>query len=294
MKSMARATQESGYFYGYVGCKVGDSACLRAKSANDIVAAQVLTAKKITLTHPLEVFIPFTPVHYPHGPIPIQPMEAFEQGLYKKVPMMFGSVYQDGLLFIYRAAPNPVTDLQYVGVISLMFVEDAPKVLVRYPPSPIVGDKRPLLSDITTQWVFGCSNRYFLSQILYDNPNPIYFYVFNHSLSWKGWGPLYPYCEGKVCHGAELPYLFDPPLEGTGVQFNPAEVQMSANLRAMWTNFAKSGNPNKPVSVSPAWLPFTNATKIRMDIMAPTNKLAANYQGSECDFWDTIGYHHGW
>jgi hypothetical protein len=44
---------------------------------------------------------------------------------------------------------------------------------------------------------------------------------------------------GIVCHGSELPFLFDS--LGDYFNFTAAETQLSAQLRQYWTNFVLSG-----------------------------------------------------
>ena len=37
----------------------------------------------------------------------------------------------------------------------------------------------------------------------------MYLYWFDHAFEeLGGWGPNYTYCEGHVCHGEELPFVF--------------------------------------------------------------------------------------
>jgi hypothetical protein len=42
-----------------------------------------------------------------------------------------------------------------------------------------------------------------------DSAVSAFMYRFNHSWSFNGWGPRYPFCEGHVCHGSELPFVFE-------------------------------------------------------------------------------------
>ena len=47
-----------------------------------------------------------------------------------------------------------------------------------------------------------------------------------------------------VQHGAELPYLFDNPFNHLGEIFYPQECEFRHEIKEMWVNFARTGNPS--------------------------------------------------
>jgi para-nitrobenzyl esterase len=71
-------------------------------------------------------------------------------------------------------------------------------------------------------------------------------YRFNRNVSFGPavWGPLFglPQCVAKVCHTAELPFVFGSGLAGW--QLDARERAFSDAVVAMWTNFAHTGDPN--------------------------------------------------
>ncbi|RZF39081.1 hypothetical protein LSTR_LSTR006618 [Laodelphax striatellus] len=76
-----------------------------------------------------------------------------------------------------------------------------------------------------------------------------YFYVFRHKTRSNDFRPL-----EKSGHGEELPYVFGVPLDTSGdsqyqVSYNTPEKVLSEYIMTLWTNFAKSGNPNIPKRV---------------------------------------------
>ncbi len=74
---------------------------------------------------------------------------------------MIGTVSEEALLFIYKADPTKkINDAEYIAAITYLFTTDAAKVLLEYPPKPIVGDKRPALAVVGTDYIFTCSTRY--------------------------------------------------------------------------------------------------------------------------------------
>jgi carboxylesterase type B len=62
-----------------------------------------------------------------------------------------------------------------------------------------------------------------------------------------------------------------------------------------WTNFARTGNPNKGAnSVSTLWPKFDVSQLQDMKFIAPNSIVEQDFKQENCDFWDSIGYHHGW
>ncbi len=84
----------------------------------------------------------------------------------------------------------------------------------------------------------------------------VYEYLFNHSLSFDGWGPDYAFCDGHVCHGAELPFIFQSPSR-MNMSFTSDEQVMADSMTLAWGNFAHSGNPNQPTPLDLAWASYT-------------------------------------
>jgi carboxylesterase type B len=80
---------------------------------------------------------------------------------------MIGTVSEEALLFIYKADPNKkINDAEYIAALGYLFTSDAAKVLVEYPPTPIVGDKRPALGVLGTDYIFTCPTRYVMNRHL--------------------------------------------------------------------------------------------------------------------------------
>jgi carboxylesterase type B len=74
--------------------------------------------------------------------------------------------------------------------------------------------------------------------------------------------------------------------------FTAGEAMLSTKMVYYWTNFAHSGNPNKPISVTPEWPLYDAVGDQNMQLTIPpyvNSKLLAPF----CDFWDSIGYSHG-
>lgn len=64
-----------------------------------------------------------------------------------------------------------------------------------------------------------------------------------------------------VQHGAELPYLFDNTFNHMGESFEPQECEFRHEIKEMWVNFAKKGNPS---SAKHEWKPFSGEDRQTM------------------------------
>ena len=191
--------------------------------------------------------------------------------------LIVGTLSEEAVFFIYEGWGKPVTPATYAEVVLATFVENALKVLEHYPPDSVT-DVRPLLSRIATQWVFACSNRVF------SRKAASYSYVFGYPLDFDGWGNE-TYCNGHVCHGGELPFLF----ESAWTNFTDAGRRVSQSMATYWTNFAKSQDPNEPIRVDTQWPRLSSGNEKYMYFQDPL-QVRENYLKNDCDFWDNIGY----
>ncbi|XP_071097828.1 acetylcholinesterase-like [Haliotis cracherodii] len=116
----------------------------------------------------------------------------------------------------------------------------------------------------------------------YSKINPTYLYGFNHRIS----SNPYPAWIGAT-HSYETELVFGLPLNAS-LGFTPEEETLSRRMMTYWTNFAKSGNPNSPVSVPVTWPAYdnTNMNYLKLDV---GSKLATG-QGrhQECTFVNNL------
>nr|XP_039252972.1 uncharacterized protein LOC120330182 [Styela clava] len=96
-------------------------------------------------------------------------------------------------------------------------------------------------------------------------------------------------------HAQELPYVFGEPLRRTINDriWNSTADELSLQMITYWTNFAKSGDPNSPVSDAIngiRWDPYTNNGKEYMELnfhMNPNNSKA-DYKPYEMELWNDL------
>ncbi|CAF2651667.1 unnamed protein product [Rotaria sp. Silwood2] len=257
-------------------CSFNDIACFRAATVDNITAAQEIVNGKITSLEVLLLFEPWVPVIdniIVHG----QLYETIQNLSFPIKPLIMGTVTDEGLVFIYNKWNQPILPKLYAEIAFAFFRGKALKVLERYPPVG-EGDQRSLLSQIATQWVFACPTRIFARKAA------LYSYVFGYPLN-SDKKKNEDICNGHVCHGDELSYLF----ESNWINFTDAGQRVSQSIANYWTNFAKTQNPNQPLSVPIQW-PIGNNTYEKYMYFQDPLQVKDNYLEDDCDFWDQIGY----
>jgi len=254
----------------------------------------MITAKKINIDRPIENFLPWTPT-VDGKMIPMHIFDALKAGAFKSVPMIVGDVSEDAYLFVFQAFNYSLSTLDYEAIVTAIFLEDSLSVTDEYPPEPVLGDKRPQLAILGTDYIFECVTRYVFTQIFQQKNSNLYLYQFDHALPGGIWGQANPYCAGHVCHGIELPFVFYSELIAPLLNFTNDEVNLAQNLIGYWTNFARSSDPNMglytPVVNWPKWNPGDSKN---IHFATPKPDIESHLRKDNCDYWDTIGYVHGW
>lgn len=259
-----------------LNCSYTDIRCFREASYQKIIAAQKVVNMMLTSLRILLFFEPWVPVIdnlIVHG----QTMDMIQNVSFPLKPLIIGTLTEEAVLYVYEGWHNPVDSKQYVEVLLATFNRNALKVLERFPPKQ-TNDQRPLLASLGTRWVFACSNRVFARKAA------TYTYTFGYPLDFDGWENL-TFCNGHVCHGSELPYVF----ESGWVNFTDAGRQLATNLVTYWTNFGKTHDPNQPVTPSLSWPKASSNHEPYMFFQNPL-QVDENYLKDDCDFFDTIGY----
>jgi len=210
------------------------------------------------------------------------------EGSYHKVPVVFGTTSAEGIIFIRRAFQTPLTDLDYIGLLTTIFKNRALDVLSLYSPFPPGADKRPILTELANDYVFLAMQRHLMDRMNLVNQHPIYYWHFNRSFSFDGWGPNYTYCQPLSCHGINIVFLFQ-----SAPEFNREEIILSNEMIKYYANFIKSGDPNKG-NLSPKlnWPSFSMQTKYHMQFQTPSF-LGSRLLEAKSNFWDRVGYHYG-
>ncbi|XP_060601718.1 neuroligin-2-like [Ruditapes philippinarum] len=126
-----------------------------------------------------------------------------------------------------------------------------------------------------------------------------YFYVFDHksSLDLRN-----IWLKGSN-HATELPYVFGLPdamkvaaglPPGSPITLTPTEMKFSSVVMKLWTNFAKTGNPNLPtkddVQEVPSWPQYdiNSQSYLEFSLNMTTESVKNHFSGSRIEFWTTL------
>jgi acetylcholinesterase/cholinesterase len=296
--------QLSDQVVAFVNCSgSSELTCLRTKTWQQILEAQVRSKPPALPWEMLDLFMPWTPM-VDGDELPVAPLTASQTGAFSKVPIMLGSVANDTLMFIFEAFTTPVPKVEYLLAIEAIFgPKYGTEILKLYGPPPDNqthdGDVRPFLSTLANDYIFYCSNRYFASG--YSKSTPTYKYVFEHLPSYEQFfeHDWYPECDNYTCHGSELPMLFNTIYmvpEPDVPTLTENEVVLSAQMQTIFANFAKSGDPNKPSAIPlrtgqpPVVVPrFSNVTSLDLRLDIPTSTFD-HHRSKFCEYFDSIGY----
>ncbi|XP_061171374.1 neuroligin-4, Y-linked-like isoform X3 [Saccostrea echinata] len=121
-----------------------------------------------------------------------------------------------------------------------------------------------------------------------------YFYAFTHATvsdtaQYHNWT--------SAVHGDELAYIFGAPLvEGVtpfSDKFTPMEKEISKTMMSYWTNFAKTGDPNKhdgeltfeqKIRSSPGWPKYDRNQQMFLHFGSNTS-VSSHYRGKQLSLW---------
>ena len=299
------ADTNAGLMFKYLSCS--DLACMKGKSAEEIVKAQKESVKIDRNTLFIN-FLPFAPMIEKDGEIPEQPLYAMAAGKMHPMPVLAGSMYDEGQLFVYEMFTKPMSKTSYHATLDAIFGLHRSKQIKNMYPMDCEGcpsgntDGRAAFNVLATDLLFYCPLRNVTrgaQASLAPTSLPFHIYRFKHVLSFDCWGPGYPFCVGVVCHGSELPFVFN--VFGDGVNnYAPtaAEVQLAKDMGNAWSNFMHSADPNQgPGSSYKQALPvpqtyplYAEASDELVVLDEPEFFDASKVRSSYCDTWDQLGY----
>ncbi|XP_031420650.1 crystal protein [Clupea harengus] len=276
-------------------CSVSDMICLRSLSPHDVLRAQVKSGSKIVNPFRfLEVFETWGP-YIDEVLIEDQPIAAFQRGYWQRnKPVIIGTTSEEGVIFVYGVFRKPVSVMESMAYATAIFKQHTFTVLHKYLPMYLYTDRRTMLSQIVTDFVFLCPSRHSARSGV-SLGAAMWMYVFDQALSdHRMWAGI-TFCYDRVCHGAELPFLFDSaPI--ANLTFKPAEARLANRMLCYWGAFAHCGDPNSRTHQSsfcrdqrlPVWPKYTfdNGWPI-MNLTIPAHAQHGS-RDHICDFWDKL------
>jgi para-nitrobenzyl esterase len=259
------AVDQGAAFAKKLGCTT--VACLRGKSAAEILAAQAA---------------------FDWGPVtggaflPVQPAEAFAKGAAARVPVLNGANTDEGRLFAFSrfdGTGNPLTAGQYPSVMRSDFGERA---LERYPlsayPSPTIAYATALGDTL-----MACSALR-LDAVLAGR-GPVYSYEFADRTSppFASLRNLHTDFDFGATHVNEVQYLFKH--FGLETPLNPEQKTLSRQMVRYWGSFVRDGVPR--AGGQPA-MPGGPGLVLSLKTASKGGNTVSTTVGQEhqCDIWD--------
>jgi para-nitrobenzyl esterase len=265
--SLAAGEQEGSKLASKLSCTTNTAACLRSKTAEEIVAA----APGATL---FEKGAKWQPI-IDGDVIPAEPMSLLAAGTHAHVPFVIGDNSDETLLWVKNA---PLGELAYhVRMREMLGKEKGDAALARYPVSAYPDAKQAFVAA-TTDAVFVCPARSIARAMAKTQSEPVYRYLFRHAVAQKR------HADTGAQHGVELLFVFHR-LHVASYQPTPGEERLSQNMMDAWAHFADHGDPGQVGGV--AWPRYEIASD---PYLALDEQIAAEkgLRSDKCDFWDTV------
>ena len=188
-----------------IGCASDDTDCLYLQDVDAILQAAKEATAYLVPDSAISSFMQLLP-SIDGVEITGQPFRLLTEGAFNKVPLLFGTVREETVLYIYSAWPNPVSTAYYRALMNVVMKENGTAVVEQY--APVDGDdQREVMATVGTYFTFTCPNRYALREM--SKVTDTFYYVFDHAWTFDGWGDHFDFCRGRVCHGGDLPIEFD-------------------------------------------------------------------------------------
>jgi para-nitrobenzyl esterase len=271
------------------GCPGANAAAATAACLRQLSAARILQLQGTpNASSPLAAQVGL----FPDGTIvPVQPGAGWTTGQFNHMPIMTGLVRDEanfgiGITEYFSGPPQvPMTEAQYLASVSSA-------TLAQYPLANY-GNNPQLAYDRATTDPIACTT---LRILQFIGPQvPTYGYEFTYQ-SAPYYFPEMPGFQPLAAHTIDIQFLFPSyhggnlgvnldQVSGQPRELNAQETQLSDELVAAWTKFAKYGNPNGAGN-SP-WSQFTanSQTLLAENIPSSPYSAAQFYTDHKCDYW---------
>ncbi|CAH1248586.1 BCHE [Branchiostoma lanceolatum] len=300
-KSRQEALRLGKYFAQQLNCSPGDMTCLRSKEPAVILDTQnKLNSHIVDPFKPIESFMQWGP-SIDYDVVPAPTVDSFAKGNFQKKPFIIGTTLQENVFYVYQAYTKNITSKLKLDEIVATFVQEkAIPILEEYKPQTSQ-DYRAILSEIATDWIFTCPTRK-VARSAGRYRKDVWLYLYDHVWSFKHLWDEWKFCNGHVCHGEDIPFVFQTPLLAN-LTFTTDEQHMADTIAYHYGNFAHTGDPNipahninstnngKPKVVN--WPKYgTNGHFYRLNITTPENNLLDNYLHERCDVFDRLNVYN--
>jgi carboxylesterase type B len=275
-------------------CSVDDIACLRNRTAHEIVSIDIAAEYALHLRGPNGEGISFLQWMPTVDGIllPADPLTMIARGDFHRVPIVLGSVTNEtnGWVPLPWLSNNSIVLDAFFGL-EWPSIETAVKQV--YADS--AGDPFRLLATALTDYLVTCYVRHIALGLVASGHADVSLHTFAHVPSAGAdvdvvSGIFGPNCLVATCHASELQFVFGSTPFIANASFTPAEAGLSTEFVTSWSSFF---DQSAPVDRE-RWPAFNAVSEISnvFDVFpdgrfrAPT----AHYHSETCSFWEKTGW----
>ncbi|XP_046328266.2 acetylcholinesterase-like [Haliotis rufescens] len=272
-RTAAQGDSQEAQLATLMGCTVGNLTCYREADADDILKLQ----------H--EVELPDAPFLMPFefwGPVIDKGLvmdhlyNIFSRGLHKKMDTIIGTVQDEAMGYVYSMSPSPLSTHELRDLLHKISPILSPELLSLVYDVDGDDDKRYVLAEIGTDYLFRCVGQSVAKRMSRDAV--VYSYVFDQKFPYNIWGDG-NICNDYVCHGVELPTVF-----GTFGLLNRTlpheQMSLSDDVIQYWNNFARDGRPWSEDSSLLTWTSFKTRQQKFLLLKAGSTYMKSDPAGS--------------
>ena len=204
--------------------------CLRSKTAEEVLLALPSGQHQIAET-----------ARATWGPvvdgveIPDQPRTLYERGSFRHVPVILGTVRDEGWEYVNRSFPAGLSRAVYAATVEAEFGSaDVAAILAMYPDSDFASPM-DALARLTGDVEAVCEARR-MADLVERTDTPVYLYSFDRQPA--------PPVRGIAFHGRDTNFVFGNNFERPAYALDARDLALSAAMSAYWARFAAAGDPN--------------------------------------------------
>ncbi len=269
LPTLAEAETAGDALAATVGCSASDTACLRQLSVEQILQQE--SAPGLSIKTIVDGTV-----------LPLSLDAALPQGRFNRVPVMNGSNRDEYRLFL--SAQANLTAEAYPATLNGIYGDTlGAAVAAEYPVGNYAQPVLALAAVVTDQ-VFACTAKQvdrWTSRFVRT-----YAYEFADRDAPEAFLPPAGYPFGAA-HASEIQYLFTiAKLPGTP-PLTPAQEQLSSEMVAYWTSFARDGSPNS--EAAPGWSAYQRDERYIQFLVTPHSVRENDFSADHhCRFWRPV------